>query len=317
MSLKDIKVLGGESHPELTQKICRHLNVKPVPVEFGRYPNDDQWVWIKKTVREQMVFIVQTSCPPVDFYLMQTAMLSDAASRSSADKINVVAPYFPYVRSDKKDKPRISITAQLVCEMFKAAGAYRLLSVELHSAQVQGFSKVFDNLHAGRFFCETLKEQGLLETSDNLVVVAPDKGGAPLNGNLAQKMGLPLVGMFDKKRVDSYNVKVNLVADPADIRDKNIVMFDDEILTATTICEDADYLIQKAGARSVHACAFHGVFAPGAIKRIEESSLNSVIVTNTIPQNHKSQKVKIVDISLLLAEAIKIIYLKRSLSALF
>lgn len=316
--LKGLKIFGGSSHPELTQKICERLGVPPIPVDCGTYPNENQWVHIKATVREHPVFIVQTSCPPVDFHIIQTALLIDAAARASADKITLVAPYFPYVRSDKKDQPRISIAAQLMCDIFtKAAGAYRLLSVELHNAPVQGFAKVFDNLHAGRFFCEALKEQGVLKTDGNFVVVAPDKGGAPLNGNLAQKMGLPFGGMFDKKRLDSYNVKLNLVADPGDIRGKNVIMFDDEILTATTIAEDANYLLEKAGVRSVYACAFHGVFAQGAIERIENSALSSVIVTNTIPQKGSNKKVRVVDISELLTEAIKRIYQGKPLSVLF
>lgn len=314
--LSDLMVVGGQSHPVLVASICKHLGVAPIPVEFGTYANTNQWVQIGKSVREHPVFIVQTSCEPVDFNIIQTALLIDAAARASADKITLIAPYFPYVRSDKKDKPRISIAAQLMCNVFtQAAGAFRLLAVELHSAQVQGFAKVFDNLHAGEFFCQSLKEQEMLETDNNFVVVAPDRGGATLNGNLAQKMNLPLAGMFDKKRLGTHEVKIRLVADLEDIRGKNIIMFDDEILTATTITEDANYLIE-VGAQSVRACAFHGVFAPGAIEKIEESPLSEVIVTNSIPQT-KDGKIRVVDISELLADAIFKIYTRGSLSELF
>lgn len=313
-NLKDLKIIGGSSHLDLTSKICQHLGIAPVGIEYGKYPNDDQWVRISGSVRKKEVFIIQTAVPPVDYHLMQLLMLVDAAHRGSAKEITVITPYFFYVRSDKKDEPRISITAQLVCELVKSAGADRIVSVELHTPQVQGYFKVFDNLQAGKFLCSAFYDQHILQDGD-FAVIAPDKGGTTLNGDIAAKRNFPLIGFFDKKRIDSNKVKVNFIGDPKDVKGKKIIMFDDEILTGGTLITDASEL-KKMGAEEIYGCAFHGIFAGDAIANIEKSDLTGVIVTNTLPQVLNS-RVRVVDISELLAEAIRRIYLGESVSELF
>lgn len=316
--LKDLKIFGGSSHPELVDLICKQLDVEAVPVYSDTYPNENQWVRIGESIRGHPVFIIQTSCLPVDRNIIQMLLLIDAARRGSAEQITAVCPYFPYVRSDKKDEPRISIAAQLMCEMIQAAGAERIVAIELHSPQVQGFAKIFDNLHAGSRFCEAL--QGKLEIKDvnqfrqEFVVVSADIGRDKLNKNLAKKMGLRFAATIDKERVDTHKVEGTIIGD---VKGKNVLIFDDEILTGSTVINAARLLLEEGEAKNVHACAFHGVFAPGAIERIENSPLNSVIVTNTIPQKTAGNKIKIVDISGLLADTIKKIYLKESVSALF
>ena len=311
--LLDLKIIGGASHPDLVNGICKHLNITPIATEFGIYPNDNQWVKIKDNIREHKVFIVQTSYAPVDHFLMQAMMLVDAAARASADRITLVTPYFPYVRSDKKDEPRIAITASLVCKMLEAAGVYRFLAMDLHSAQIQGFATVFDNLYGGSCLCDAVR--GLV--NDGCVVVAPDIGSAKLNRKLAVRAGIKFAGMFDKERVDSYNVNLRLVADPKTIEGKHVFSFDDEILTGGTGMECASYLKKQVGAASFSLCAFHGILPGGTVGRIEDSDIDQIIVTNSIPQHHHSSKIIVVDIAPLLAEAIKRIYLGESLSELF
>jgi len=319
-NIEDLRFIVGQSHPELGRKICDHLGIKPVEVDFGVYPEGNQWVQIKKNVRERRVIILQTSCPPVDFHVIQGALLIDAARSASADKITYLAPYFAYVRQDKKDRGRIPIGAKLMCDIFtKAAGAYRLGAVTLHSDTIQGFANVFDNLKPNRYICSALQEQSDLGINrDGWIVLAPDNGSSKMNSRMAQRLGLSYVGLIDKQRTGDEEVEIiNLIADPEKIRGKKVLMFDDEIQSGGTAETVADYLVKEIGVQEVHFCAVHGVFTKGSLERINASSLTKVIVTNTIPQKHNGGKIIVIDISKYLANCIKNIYLGESVSALF
>ncbi len=318
--IKDLRFIIGQSHPALGRKICGHLGIEPVEVDFGVYPEGNQWVQIKQNVRERKVVILQTSCPPVDFNVIQGALLIDAACRASADRITYLAPYFPYVRQDKKDRGRIAIGAKLVCDIFtEAAGAYRLCAVTLHSDPIQGFAKPFDNIKPDKCFCQALQEQvGLAINNDTWVVLAPDNGSSKINSRAARRLGLSYVGLIDKQRTGDEEVEIiNLIADPEKIRGKKVLMFDDEIQSAGTAITDANYLFEIIGAQEVHFCAIHGILTEGSLERINGSRLTSVIVTNTIAQKNHSDKIKIVDISEHLAHCVRNIYLGESVSALF
>jgi len=304
-------VFSGSSHPDLARAICDRLGVPVGKVFSHRYPNDNLFVQIHENVREKDVFVVQTAAPPVDSMVMELLIMMDALRSASARRITAVLPFYPYARSDKKDMPRISITARLMANLLQAAGANRVLTMTLHSPQIHGFFDVpMDHLLSTNLLCGYFGERDLSE----YVAVAPDAGSAKRAGAYAEQMRIPLA-IGDKRRV---NETVEIVGIVGDVKGKRVIVFDDEIATAASLMELVRAL-EKVGVQEIYAAATHGVFCGPAIERIAQSQVKEVIVTDTLPfpPEKRIDKIRVVSVAPLFAEAIKRIHTGESVSSLF
>ena len=311
--MKNIKIIGGTSHPQLISEICKDLKVKPAKISHIRFKNDNLFCRIEENIREDDIFIIQTSVKPVNEYLMELYIMLDAAKYASAGRITAVLPYFPYVRSDQKDQPRIPITARLVADHLAAAGANRVLSIDLHSPQVLGFFRIpVDQLYASAVFLDYIKKQ----KKNYDVVVSPDAGGVKRARYYAKRLGSSLA-VFDKRRSKNDDtVEMGFII--GDVKDKKCLIIDDEISTGGTVFSATESLL-KAGAQSVSAFCTHAVLANDCIKRLNKSKLEKLIVTNTVPlpKDKKSKKIQVISVAPLLAQGIRRIHEGESLSALF
>lgn len=308
-----LKVFSGSAHEELTREICDHLWIRPGAREIFKFTNDNTFVRIGENVREADVFVVQPSAVPVNDGLMELLLMVDALKHASAARITAVLPYYPYVRSDKKDQPRISITARLVADLLEAAGADRILTMNLHSPQIHGFFRIpVDHLLAGQILCDHFKKCDLSDA----VVAAPDVGSAKRAEAYARELRLPLV-ILDKRRVGNED-KAVVAHMIGEVEDRNIIVFDDEISTGGSVLETVDALKQH-GAKEVRACAVHGVLCGPAVDRLSHSELAEVVVTNTvpIPPEKRFPKLTVISVASLFAEAIRRIHNGESVSGLF
>lgn len=308
-----LKVFSGSSHPKLAQSICDRLGIPLGKSHTVTFSNENMMVQIDENVRECDVFVVQTSCSPVHTHFFELLMMIDALRSASAARITAVMPYIPYIRSDKKDRPRISITARLVADLLETAGADRVLTMDMHTAQAQGFFRIpVDHLMAVGVIAERLER----EKSDDWILVAADVGEAKDIGKYANKLNLPFA-IIDKRRSgdDEKPVAVNLIGDVAG---KTALVVDDEIASGGTLSEAAAFL-QQNGARRVIAAASHPVFSGRASERIADAFVEKVIVTDTIPLNPKqlNAKIEVLSVASLFAAAITRIHDGRSVSALF
>jgi ribose-phosphate pyrophosphokinase len=312
--MDSLKVFSGSSHPALAHELCACLNIPLGRLHVTRFSNENLKVKIEENVRESDVFVVQTSCPPLSEHIVELLILLDALKHSSARRVTAVLPYFPYARSDKKDEPRISITARLMADLLATAGADRVLTVDLHSPQIQGFfSMPADQLTAVPVLCEHLLAHGV----DDMVVVAADVGEAKDAGRYAKRLHLPLA-VIDKRRYGD-DEKAKAVAIIGDVRDKHCLLVDDEIATGGTIFGATDFLLAH-GARSVQAAVVHPVMSGRAWDRLAASPLERLVMTNTLPLADGklgSEKVTTLSVAPLLAEAITRIHDGRSVSSLF
>jgi ribose-phosphate pyrophosphokinase len=313
--MEKLKVFSGTAHPALARAICGHLGVPLGAATLLRFTNENIKVKIDENVREADVFVVQPSCPPVNEGLMELLIMIDALRGASAARITAVTPYYPYVRSDKKDEPRISITARLVADLLQAAGADRVLAVDLHSPQVQGFFRIpSDHLTARTILVDYFKQRPDLAEH---VVVAPDAGEVKDAAGVAKQLGVPLA-MVDKRRYgdDEKARAVHLVGD---VRGKRALIIDDEIATGGTVIESSEFVMRE-GARDVSVAVVHPVFSGPAVQRLRKASaISEVVVTDTIPLPPEKQdpKFKVLSVSSLIAEAISRIHDGRSVSGLF
>jgi ribose-phosphate pyrophosphokinase len=307
-----LKVFSGASHPSLAREICAALGIHLGKLYTTRFSNENLKVKIEENVREQDVFVVQTACPPLSENIVELLILLDALKHSSAKRVTAVLPYFPYARSDKKDEPRISITARLMADMLATAGADRVLTVDLHSPQIQGFfSMPADQLSGVPVLCARLKQDDL----SNTVVVAADVGEAKDAGRFAKRLDLP-IAFIDKRRAGD-DEKARPVAVIGDIRGKECLLVDDEIATGGTIFSACDFLLGQ-GAASVQAAIVHPVLSGRALERLNASRLRRLLVTNTIPLGGKSSpKIEVLSMAPLLATAITHIHDGQSVSELF
>ena len=313
MAADGLKVFSGSSHPELAREICDALGIPLGRAHTTRFSNENLKVKIDENVREEDVFVVQTACPPLSENIVELWILLDALKHSSARRVTAVLPYFPYARSDKKDEPRISITARLMADMLATAGADRVLTVDLHSPQIQGFfSMPADQLSGVPVLCERLKQDDL----SNTVVVAADVGEAKDAGRFAKRLDLP-IAFIDKRRAGD-DEKARPVAVIGEIKGKDCLLVDDEIATGGTIFSACDFLLSQ-GAASVQAAIVHPVLSGRALERLNASRLRRLLVTNTIPvpPEKRSPKFEILSIAPLLATAITHIHDGRSVSELF
>ncbi|MCW8800450.1 MAG: ribose-phosphate pyrophosphokinase [Desulfobacter sp.] len=309
----DLKIFSGGSNPNLATEICKHIGIPLSPMKVSRFSNDNLFVQIKESVREDDVFVVQSLTTPVSDHLMELMLTLDALRSASAKRITAVIPYYSYARSDKKDAPRISIAARLVADLLKAAGADRVLTMDLHADAVHGFFSIpVDHLTAMPTICDYFA--ALLDLS-KVVVVATDAGGAKRAGRFAQRLDTSLA-IIDKRRLSDSNVEQGLVV--GNVKGLNAIVFDDEISTGGTLVSTVDTL-KRAGAAKVYVGATHPVLCGQAVENLSQTFISEIVVTNTvnIPAEKQFPQLKPLSVAPLFARAIKHIHTGESVSALF
>jgi ribose-phosphate pyrophosphokinase len=309
----ELKVFSGSAHLELAKEIAAFLGVQPGQARLRRFPDSEVSFQIDENIRGTDVFVVQPTCSPVDQHLMELMIMIDAFRRSSAARITAVLPYYGYARQDRKDKPRVPISAKLVANVLSAAGTNRVLTMDLHKAQIQGFFDIpVDHLFAAPVIIDYLVR---LKT-ENLTLVSPDAGGAERARAYAKRLDAELA-IIDKRRTDDGTAEVMNVI--GDVEGRTCLIQDDIIDTAGTITKAA-IALKENGAVSVIACAVHGVLSGPAIERIEKSPIDKLIVTNTIPLSPAGaacSKIVVLSVARLLGQAIKSIHEETSVSSLF
>jgi ribose-phosphate pyrophosphokinase len=313
---KDIKIFAGNSNRPLAEEICRELGIRLGDAEVGSFSDGENFCSIYETVRGSDVFVVQSTCRPVNDNLMEMLIMIDALRRASAGRITAVMPYFGYARQDRKTKPRDPISAKLVANLVTRAGADRVLTMDLHASQIQGFFDIpVDNLLGKPIFVQYCNEQ-FLGKEDDTVVVSPDVGSVARARSFAQKLGMSLA-IVDKRRQKANSSEVmNIIGD---VQGKQVLLFDDMVDTAGSICNAAKALVEIGGATGVRAFASHGVFSGPAVERIQNSVIEEMVVLDTIPlpENMDCPKIKQLAVAPMFAEAIERIYQEVSVSKLF
>jgi ribose-phosphate pyrophosphokinase len=311
--MDELKVFSGTAHPALARAVCDYLDIPLGEAEVFEFSNENIFVRILENVRERDVFIVQPVCSPVNRSLVELLIMLDAFRRASAGRITAVVPYYGYSRTDKKDQPRVPITARLIADLITTAGANRLLTVDLHAPQIQGFFTIpVDELTARPMLAQYIKKKAL----DNLVVVATDIGISKVARDVAAKLGAPLA-IMEKRRVGNVDASetLNVIGE---VKGRHALTVDDEIDTAGSLVGVVNALL-KRGATEVYACSTHPVFSGPAIKRIAASPVKEVVVADTIPVNDdkKLKKITVLSIASLIGEAIHRIHTGLSVGAMF
>lgn len=306
-------IFAGNSNPALARKICEYLSLPLGGAQVKTFSDGEIQIEINENVRLKDVFVVQSTCSPVNDNLVELLLMIDAFNRSSAKKITAVIPYFGYSRQDKKVAPRVPISAKLVADMITVAGADRIITMDLHAGQIQGFFNIpVDNLFAAPVLIEYIRNN----IRDEMVIVSPDAGGVERARAFAKRLNADLA-IIDKRRDAPNQAKAMAVI--GDVTGKVAVILDDMADTAGTLAEAAE-AIRKAGAREIHACCAHPVLSGPAIERINDSVLKSMVVTDTIPLTEKAaacEKIKVLTISQLVGEAIIRSYRGDSVTSLF
>ena len=312
MSYGTLKVFSGSSHPTFVNSICAHLGISPGEREIIKFSNENLMVKILENVRGDDVFVVQTMAPPVNEMIVEALIMIDALKHASAARITAVLPYFPYARSDKKDQPRISITARLMADLFETAGADRFLTMNLHAPQIQGFFRIpADQLVGGPIVADYLREKDL----SNAVLVAGDAGEIKDVTTYANRLDLP-IAIIDKRRYgnDEKPKARNIIGD---VEGMDCFLTDDEIASGRTMVEALAFL-KKKGARSVSCAAIHPVLTGNAVENLTNSDMREIVLGDTIPVEHKkTKKTHVITMAPIFAEAIKRIHLGQSVSEVF
>ena len=314
---KDIKIFSGNSNPELAKAICAKLGLPLGSSETKTFSDGESSVSIYETVRGSDVFVIQSTCMPVNDNLMDLLIMIDALKRASAGRITAVIPYFGYASQDRTTKPRDPISAKLVANLITRAGADRVLTMDLHANQIQGFFDIpVDNLLGAPLFVDYFHEK-FADVHDETIIVSPDVGSVARVRAFAQKMDMPMA-IVDKRRQKANSSEVmNIIGD---VRDKHVILLDDMVDTGGSLCHAAEALVTIGGARDVVAAASHGVLSGPAIQRIEESCIKELFFLNTIPASEdalKCSKIKYVNVADVFAEAISRIFNETSVSPLF
>ena len=308
-----LKVFSGNANRALSEEICHALNIDIGRAMVRHFADGEIYLQIQENVRGADVFIIQPTCTPVDRNLMELLLMIDALKRASAERITAVLPYYGYARQDRKDKPRVPISARLVAAVLETAGADRILALDLHAAQIQGFFDIpVDHLFAAPVMIDYFKPLGI----ENLTVVSPDAGGVERARAFAKRLNAPLA-IIDKRREEANVAEVMNVI--GDVEGQHCLLVDDLIDTAGTLVKGAEALMEK-GAKSVAACATHAVLSHPAVERIGESCLQEVVFTNSIPLSKEAAacgKIKQLSVAPLLARAIQSIHEETSVSILF
>jgi len=313
MKYEQIRIFTGNANPALSADVCECLGIQPGEISAKPFADGEMQVQILENVRGVDAFAVQPTCTPVERNLFELLLMIDALKRASAERITAVLPYYGYARQDRKDKPRVPISAKLVASLLERAGADRILSLDLHAAQIQGFFDIpVDHLFAAPVMIEHFRSAVL----PNITVVSPDAGGVERARAFAKRLNAPLA-IIDKRREQANVAEVmNIIGD---VRGRNCIVVDDLIDTAGTLVKGAEALL-AAGADSVLACATHAVLSGAAVKRIEESAIREVVVTNSIPLKEEARrcdKIRQLSVAPLLARAIQSIHEGGSISTLF
>jgi ribose-phosphate pyrophosphokinase len=309
-----IRIFTGSSNPELAQKICDSLHIPLGAARVRTFSDGEVMVEIGENVRGRDVYVIQSTCAPTNNNLMELLVMTDALKRASAATITAVIPYYGYARQDRKAAPRTPITAKLVADLITTSGVDRVVTIDLHAGQIQGFFNIpVDNLYAAPVILNYLKNRF---SGEQVVMVTPDAGGTERARAFAKRLGCTLA-VIDKRRTGPNVAEVmNLIGD---VRDKVAIILDDMIDTAGTLTQAAKAL-KENGARSIYACATHGVLSGPAIERINNSDIEEIVLTDTIPLGDKEQltsKINMLSVADLLAEAIRRIHEDESVSSLF
>jgi len=314
---KRIQVFTGNAHKQLAEDICRNLGINLGDSKVARFADGEVGVSLFETVRGSDVFLVQPTCNPVNEHLMELLIMIDACSRASAGRITAVIPYFGYARQDRKTKPRDPISSKLVANLLTEAGADRVLTMDLHAPQIQGFFDIpVDNLMGAPLFADYIMQKFSPEELEHVMAVSPDVGSVARTRDFAHRLGIGLA-IVDKRRPQANESEVmNIIGK---VRDKDVVLFDDMIDTAGSLCQAAQALIDN-GARHIYACASHGVLSGKAIERIQASPIREVMLLDTIPypkDQPVSEKIKYISVAPIFAKAIDRVYEEASISTLF
>ena len=305
-------LFSGNANPTLAQEIAEYLGVPMGVADVSQFSDGEVYVQLNENVRGADVFVVQPTSPPVDHHLMELLIMIDSLRRASAHRITAVIPYFGYARQDRKVQPRVPISAKLVADLIAISGANRVLTMDLHAGQIQGFFNIpVDHLYAAPVLLRYFQEQECHEA----VVVAPDAGGVERARAFAKRLGTSLA-FIDKRREGPNDAKVMHIV--GDVKDRDVIIVDDIIDTAGTIAQSVEAL-RKEGARRIYASCTHPVLSGPAIERIENSALEEMVVTNTIPldERRSSKKLSVLSVAPLLGEAIDRIHRETSVSSLF
>ena len=313
MNFDQVKVFSGNANPALSAQICECLGCEPGDLMLKSFSDGEIHLQIKENVRGVDAFAVQATCPPVERNLFELLLMIDALKRASADRITAVLPYYGYARQDRKDKPRVPISAKLIASLLERAGADRVLALDLHAAQIQGFFDIpVDHLFAAPVMIEHFRASA----ATDLTIVSPDAGGVERARAFAKRMNAPLA-IIDKRREEANVAEVMHIV--GDVEGRNCIIVDDLVDTAGTLVKGAEALLD-AGAQSVSACATHGVLSGPAVERIQESRIKEVVLTNSIPLSDEarhSDKIRTLSVAPLLARAIQSIHEGGSISTLF
>ncbi len=304
------KLVSGSANPEFAKKVAEHLGTQLAEVKVNRFSDGEINVNITESVRGDDVFIIQPTCAPTNDNLMELLIMVDAFKRSSAGEINAVIPYFGYARQDRKAAPRVPISAKLVADMLEAAGVDRVITIDLHAAQIQGFFSIpVDHLLGSILFIDYIKEKNL----PNPIIASPDVGGVARARAYAEKLGYDLV-IVDKKREKANESEVmNIIGE---VEGRDVIILDDMVDTAGTLTKAADVLKSK-GATSVMACCTHGVLSGPAFDRISNSALDELVIADTIPLAQEHDKITVLTASKILGEAIHRIHSHQSIQSVF
>jgi ribose-phosphate pyrophosphokinase len=311
--LERIRIFSGNANIALAEKICQHLGISLGKANVTTFSDGETRVEINENVRGMDVFIIQSTCPPVNVTLMELLIMIDAMKRASAERITAVVPYYGYGRQDRKVAPRTPITAKLVADLITTAGANRVLAMDLHAGQIQGFFNIpVDNLFATNVLIEYMKKN----YHDDTVIVSPDSGGVERARAVGKRLGSSLA-IIDKRREGPNEAEVmNIIGN---VEGKRVIILDDMIDTAGTVLQGVNAL-KEAGALEVSICCTHPVLSGPALDRIEGSEIKEVIVTDTIPLGDRAKnckKIKVLSVSGVLSEAVRRIYYNDSVSSLF
>ena len=311
---KNLRLLAGNANPELAKEIADHLGIKLIDAQVGHFNNGEIQVMISESIRGKDIFIIQPTSQPVNDNLMELLIMTDACKRASARSVTAVVPYYAYARQDRKTRGREPISAKLVANLMSAAGLNRVVTVDLHAGQIQGFFDIpVDHLAAAPALAEYFHNLNL--TKEEMVVISPDLGGVTRARKMADLLDTS-IAIIEKRRPQPGCAEVmNLIGD---VKGKTCIMIDDMVDTAGSLCEGAKALM-KMGAKEVYACCSHGILTDPAVQRIQDSAIKQLVITNTIPLAPKKKCDKIVTISLapMLAEFISCIYENGSVSKLF
>lgn len=309
----EIKIFAGNANLPLADEICSYIGVPRSSAEVRRFSDGEIFVELGENVRGRDIYLIQPTCPPVNDHLMELVIMVDAMRRASARRITAVLPYYGYARQDRKVAPRVPITAKVVAEMLMVVGVRRVLTMDLHAGQIQGFFNIpVDNLYAAPVLLDYIAKT----FQNHVVMVSPDAGGVERTRAFAKRLNADLA-IVDKRRARANECEaMNVIGD---VKGKIAILLDDMVDTAGTLCSAAKVLVDS-GATEVHACCSHGVLSGPAIERLEKSQIKSLVITNSIPLSEKAKackKIKVLSVSALLGEAIKRIHSEDSVSSLF